>query len=62
MFFQNQKEITIDAGSVNSGITYVKHVDCKVDDLSENESSRNIETTIKTFIYKTQKKLRQART
>ena len=49
-FFQNQKEITIDAGSVNSGITYVKHVDCKVDDLSENESSRNIETTIKTFI------------
>lgn len=49
-FFENQREIEINAGSINAGTKYISHIDCRVDDLPEVENSKDIETTIKTII------------
>ena len=49
-FFENQKEVEINVGSINAGTKYISYIDCKVDDLLEGETSKDIETTIKTLI------------
>ena len=46
-FFGDQREVVIEEENIKSGITYVEHVDCKVNDLEE---SKEIETDIKTYI------------
>ena len=49
-FFDEQREVEVNAGRINAGTKYIAHVDCRVNDLLDGESSKNIEATIKTLI------------